>query len=158
MKRGSRLLREAGFRWIGVEAGEYKPKGSDFFLTTKQILLGLGDRSAGLSFETRYLEIQPGGYSTLEKHAHAHAVVVLRGHGRVILDQEICELSPLDCLYVAPGCIHQFHATGDEALGFLCIVDRNRDRPRSPSPRELDRLRSDTRVAALMKTSTDRRP
>jgi hypothetical protein len=25
--------------------------------------------------------------------------------------------------------VHQFRATGDEPLGFLCVVERERDRP-----------------------------
>ena len=39
------------------------------------------------------------------------------------------EIAPFDCVYVSPGVAHQFRATGDEPLGFLCTVDRVRDRP-----------------------------
>ncbi|MBI2536308.1 MAG: cupin domain-containing protein, partial [Gemmatimonadetes bacterium] len=38
-------------------------------------------------------------------------------------------ITPYDCVYVAPGTTHQFRATGTEPLGFLCMVDRVRDRP-----------------------------
>ena len=45
-----------------------------------------------------------------------------------------------DVIYVAPGTFHQFHATGDEPLGFLCIVDRERDRPVLPTDSDLEKL------------------
>jgi mannose-6-phosphate isomerase-like protein (cupin superfamily) len=38
-------------------------------------------------------------------------------------------LVPFDCVFVAPGEPHQFRADDGEPLGFLCMVDRERDRP-----------------------------
>src|SRR2546427_2468983 len=55
------------------------------FRSTRQTLLGEGTGEEPFNFVTRYFEIQPGGYSTLERHQHPHAVVVLRGRGRVTL-------------------------------------------------------------------------
>ena len=81
------------------------------------------------NFAMRMFEVQPGGYSTLELHRHPHAVVVLRGTGQVVLGEETHAIAPHDCVYVAPGAKHQFRATGTEPLGFLCVVDRVRDRP-----------------------------
>src|SRR2546427_4657787 len=99
------------------------------FRSTRQTLLGEGTGEEPFNFVTRYFEIQPGGYSTLERHQHPHAVVVLRGAGRVILGERAYDIAPFDCVYVSPGVYHQFQATSAEPLGFLCTVDRVRDRP-----------------------------
>jgi len=129
MRDRSKVLKAAGFRWQGVEAREYKADGAPYKDVTRQTLLGEGEGEADLNFITRYFEIQPGGYSTLERHQHPHAVVVIRGRGRVALGERTYDLAPFDCVYVAPGAVHQFEASGGEPLGFLCIVDRVRDRP-----------------------------
>ena len=129
MRDRSRVLKAPGFRWQGVEVREYKADGAPYKDVTRQTLLGEGEDEADLNFITRYFEIQPGGYSTLERHQHAHAVVVIRGRGRVTLSERTYDLAPFDCVYVAPGAVHQFAASGEEPLGFLCMVDRVRDRP-----------------------------
>ena len=129
MRDRSKVLKAAGFRWQGVEVREYKAEGAPYRDVMRQTLLGEGEGEADLNFITRYFEIQPGGYSTLERHRHPHAVVVIRGRGRVALGERTYDLAPFDCVYVAPGAVHQFEASGGEPLGFLCIVDRVRDRP-----------------------------
>ena len=101
---------------------------------------GEGEGETALNFITRYFEVQPGGYSTLEHHQHPHSVVILRGRGVVILEDRVEPLALHDCVYVAPGAWHQFHATGEEPLGFLCVVDRQRDRPVLPEEDDLERL------------------
>src|SRR6266704_5039384 len=61
---------------------EYKTADARHKDVTRQALLGDGTGEEPFTFVTRYFEIQPGGYSTLERHQHPHAVVVLRGRGR----------------------------------------------------------------------------
>ncbi len=130
MSQTSRVIRCRDYRWQGVERKAYKAEPAPFKDVTRQTLLGEGPGEEPLRFITRYFEVQPGGYSTLELHEHPHAVVVLRGTGHVVLGERAEPVAPYDCVYVAPGTIHQFRATGSEPLGFLCVVDRVRDRPR----------------------------
>ncbi|MDZ7810340.1 MAG: cupin domain-containing protein [Arhodomonas sp.] len=59
-------------------------------------------------------------------------MVVIRGRGEVILGDRVEPLGLHDVVYIAPHTLHQFQATGEEPLGFLCIVDRERDRPVLP--------------------------
>src|SRR2546427_13086663 len=73
------------------------------FRSTRQTLLGEGTGEEPFNFVTRYFEIQPGGYSTLERHQHPHAVVVIRGRGRVTLGDTSYDIAPFDCVYVSPG-------------------------------------------------------
>lgn len=137
---------EGGFRWAGVELHRYKDEGSAPFRDiTRQTLFNAGDMAG----ELRYFEIAPGGYSTLERHEHVHAVMILRGEGRCLVGAEVRSVAPFDLVSVPPMSWHQFRA-GSEPLGFLCLVDRNRDRPRLPSPEELAELRGDPQIGAFL--------
>ncbi len=125
----SRIVRARGEGWVGVEPKAYKDGDSSFLDVARHTLLGGRDQSDALAFEVRYFEVAPGGYSSLERHAHPHAVVIIRGCGRVRLGDVVEEVVPLDVVYVAPHEVHRFEAAPSERLGFLCIVDRDRDRP-----------------------------
>ena len=81
------------------------------------------------AFQVRYYEMAPGGYSSFERHEHEHCVVVLRGEGKVRLDDEWHELGPNDLVRVKGQQPHQFVNTGAEPFGILCVVDKERDRP-----------------------------
>lgn len=128
MTQHSKVLAVRDYRWP-VALKPYKDGGELFRGVTRQTLLGDGEGEEALSFLTRYFEVGAGGFSTLEHHQHPHAVVVFRGRGTVQLGEERTAIGPGDCVYVAPGEAHQFCADRGEALGFLCIVDRHRDRP-----------------------------
>lgn len=129
----SKVIRGRDFRWQDVPVRAYKAEGESaarFRGVTRQTLLGEGAGEGDLDFLTRYFEVEPGGFSSLELHRHPHSVIVVRGKGRVVLAGVSHELEPLDVVYVGPETVHQFQAAADQPLGFLCIVDRDRDRPR----------------------------
>lgn len=136
------------FRWEGVALAEYKAEAAHFRAVTRQVLFR-GD--AGLPCELRYFEIAPGGHTTLERHAHTHAVVVARGRGRALVGEEIVELRAFDLLQVPPRTWHQLRADDAEPLGFLCLVASERDRPERPDAEELARLRARAELAAFLR-------
>lgn len=142
------VRRGEGFRWEDVPIEPYKETGNDFREVSRQLLFGHGE---GLASDLRYFEVGPGGHTTLERHEHAHAVVVLRGRGRVLVDPEIREIRPFDLVHVPSLTWHQFRTTGDEPLGFLCVADGGRDRPRRPTPIELEELRRRPGVAGFVR-------
>lgn len=135
----AKIVRANHYRW-DVPLKQYKTEGTGFRDITRQTLLGEGEGEERLNFLTRYFEVQPGGYSSLEEHEHPHCVVIIRGEGEVILQDRVESVNLHDCVYISPRTWHQFHATGKDPLGFLCIVDRERDRPRLPDQDDLDRL------------------
>lgn len=136
MSNGSKVIKFACYRWQGIRLNEYKSPGPNFRGVTRQTLMGDGAGEHDVAFVTRYFEVEPDGYSTLEQHRHPHSVVVLRGRGQVILGYDTYDVEPFDCVYVAPGTAHQFRAGAAEPLGFLCTVDRERDRPEPVTRRE----------------------
>lgn len=151
MNNRSKVVRAQGYRWEGVPLREYKAQAVHFEGITRQTLLGEGEGEMALPHLTRYFEIQPGGYSSLERHEHIHTVVIIRGQGEVILEDRVEPVALHDVVYVAPRAFHQFHATGEEPLGFLCIVCRDRDRPELPDSTQLERLRARPRVGRRIK-------
>ena len=88
--------------------------------------------------ELRYFEMAPGGFSTLERHEHMHAVLILRGaralphrrQGRTRRDTNDLVTRAAD----GPGT--SFAQRDDEPLGFLCMVDAERDKPQLPTNSE----------------------
>ena len=118
----------AGHHWDGVPVAAYKEAAAHHCGVTRSVLIGSqGEKTA---FQVRYFEIEPGGFSSLERHQHEHVVVVLRGHGEVHLAQTIHGVSFGDTIYIAPNEIHQLrNPSATEPFGFLCMVDTLRDRP-----------------------------
>ena len=135
MKNKSKVIKANGFEWEGVDRKEYKTGTSNFKDIHRYSLLG--DETEELNFHSRYFEIKSGGYSSLEKHRHPHSVVIIRGSGSLILDNDIYNLSLHDVVFISPKTIHQFHADKGEPLGFLCMVDRYRDKPVIPDDKTI---------------------
>ncbi|MGM0738325.1 MAG: cupin domain-containing protein [Bacteroidota bacterium] len=132
MKNPSKIIRSENLTWPELERREYKETSTGYRNIVRYVLLGEKEEECGLNMQTRYFEISEGGYSSLERHRHPHTVVIVRGKGSMILGERIAALEYTDAVYIAPGTVHQFHADRGEPLGFLCIVDRYRDRPQIP--------------------------
>lgn len=135
----------SSFRWAGVEPQRYK-----FSLGDER---GMGWRGIDRftlasppvvpsNVELRYFELAPGGYSSLEKHAHVHCIIVIRGKGKALVGDGVCDIAPFDLLYVPADTPHRWINEGDEPFGFLCPVDARRDPPQPVSDEEWRRLQS----------------
>jgi quercetin dioxygenase-like cupin family protein len=135
----------AAFRWEGVEPRAYTPGSSDPAVT-RHVLAGPADAA----FEVRYFEVAPGGATSLEKHEHVHVVMALRGRGRALVGRQVLEMAPFDVVQTPPFAPHRWINPGDEPFGFLCTVDRARDRPQPLSEDELAALASDPRTAEFL--------
>lgn len=144
------LLRHTGeYRWADTEILAYKETGTNFKSITRQVLFdGLGD----LPCQLRYFEVQAGGYSSLEKHEHVHLVLILRGRGQVFLGGNIHDIKENDVITVEPQTWHQFQATADVPLGFLCLVNVERDKVQLPTEEDLAVLKQDPAVAAFIRS------
>ena len=120
---------DGAFHWEGVEVRKYKEEGAAPFKdVTRQVLFEGEDLPAQL----RYFEVAPGGWTTLERHEHVHAVMVIRGHGECLVGDKAYTIDEHDLVSVPPMTWHQFRAAPDQPLGFLCLVAAKRDRPQLP--------------------------
>ena len=128
---------DGNFRWEDVDVLKYKQEGSAPFKdVTRQVLFDAADPPAQL----RYFEVAPGGYTTLERHNHVHAVMVIRGHGECLVGDKAYTINTHDLVSVPPMTWHQFRAAPDEPLGFLCLVAADRDRPELPASDEVESI------------------
>ena len=147
LNRTARRKSKADFRWEGVEMRPYKEDERALYKTiTRQVLFSDPDMAG----ELRYFEVAPGGFSTLERHEHMHGVLILRGRGRCLVGNEVKQLETRDLVTVPPMTWHQFRATAEEPLGFLCMVNAQRDKPRLPTPQDVERLKRNPAVAAFL--------
>lgn len=122
------------YRWQQVDVLAYKQDGAvPFKNVTRQVLF----EGSELPAQLRYFEVAAGGYTTLERHEHVHAVMVIRGRGQCLVGDTAYDIELHDLVNVPPMTWHQFHAAPDEPLGFLCLVAASRDRPQLPAEHEI---------------------
>jgi mannose-6-phosphate isomerase-like protein (cupin superfamily) len=138
-----------GYEWDDVPRQPYKEDdAAPFRSISRQVLFS----DPALGSELRYFEMAEGGYSTLERHEHMHAVMILRGRGQCLLGDEVRDVKPFDLVTIPGWCWHQFRANRGEPLGFLCMVNAARDRPQLPDARQVAALAADLAVRAFLRS------
>ncbi|HET9271148.1 MAG TPA: cupin domain-containing protein [Vicinamibacterales bacterium] len=134
--------------WEEVPVLAYKQHGeAPFKDVTRQVLFD----DPALAAQLRYFEVAPGGHTTLERHEHVHAVVIVRGRGRCLIGDAVHDVAERDLVRIASMTWHQFRAAPDEPLGFLCVVNAERDRPQLPDVQALTKLRATPAVADFIR-------
>jgi quercetin dioxygenase-like cupin family protein len=136
------------YRWKNIEVKNYTAAGTLSSGVTKQILFVGSDE---LAAEVRYFEAEPGGYSALERHNHIHFVFIVRGRGRAVIDNKVQKLETFDSIVVPSQTWHQFYADPDTHLGFLCLVNTERDTPQRPTPEQLKKLLSIPSISDIIR-------
>jgi ribulose-bisphosphate carboxylase large chain len=119
------------FAWEGRPASSYKAQGELAFRAVERHEL-IGRNGEKTAFDLRYFQIEPGGYSSLEKHLHTHTIICVRGTGSLKRGEAEQALKLFDVAYVPPLQVHQLRNESSEPFGFFCIVDHERDRPLPP--------------------------
>lgn len=150
-RNNSKVIKCSDYKWASVSKREYKDNTQCYRGVHRYSLLGEEEDEQELNFQTRYFEVQPGGYTSFELHRHPHSVVIIRGSGEVILGDDVHAIGLHDVVYIAPETPHQFHAEEKEALGFICIVDRYRDRPTLPDDEFIEKEISSEEVKKKIK-------
>jgi quercetin dioxygenase-like cupin family protein len=139
---------KGGHRWEGVDVHPYKETGSHFRSITRQTLFPGGH---DLPVELRYFEVLEGGHSTLERHDHAHLVMIIRGSGQVLVGEDIQDVALFDVVQVPPQTWHQFRANRADHLGFACIVAQDRDKPHRPDEQEREELLGNVKIGDFVR-------
>ena len=137
------------YHWKNTPTLVYKEDSSPFKNITRQILV---DGVPDLQCQLRYFEVAPGGYSTLEHHKHVHLVVIIRGEGAVLIGDQVHHVHENDVLVIPSMAWHQLRATLDTTpLGFLCLVNVERDHPILPTEQDLTVLRQNPDIADFIR-------
>lgn len=137
------------YSWSGVQPREYKPTSEDWAEVVRHVIVG--HRGEATKFHVRYFEVAPGGYTSLEKHQHAHVVIGIRGQAKVIAGTDCYQLGFLDTIYIAPTTPHQLVNDAQEPFGFLCLVDAERDRPQPLSEDEREAIKTSPRTRHVVR-------
>jgi quercetin dioxygenase-like cupin family protein len=117
-------IEDGELRWHDVPVRAYGPENSGADSATRQILIGADENSP--NFNVRYFAVQPGGHTSLDRHAHEHGVYILHGRARLRLEDQEYELNTGDVVYIPGNEVHQFFASGQVPFGFLCVVPARR--------------------------------
>ncbi len=111
-------------RWQNVQVRAYGLENSGADKATRQVLIGPEEDSP--NFHMRYFSVQPGGHTSLDEHAHEHGVYILHGQALLRLGSDEYVLNSGDVVYIPGNEVHQFFASSQEPLGFLCVVPARR--------------------------------
>ncbi len=87
--------------------------------TSKQVLIG---PEQGPNFVLRKFTMEPGGGMPLHTNRAEHEQYVLGGRGRVVIGDEVLEVSKDDVVFIPAGVPHAYETLGDEPFEFLCAV------------------------------------
>jgi quercetin dioxygenase-like cupin family protein len=134
-------------RWEGVERHIYKKNPGVFRDVTKTVLF---DNEGDLPVQFRYFQVEKGGFSSLEHHEHMHVVLIFKGRGHALLGDKVVEVSAGDFITIPSWQFHQFRADMGEILGFMCLVNTNRDIPVYPTEEEMNELLSHPPIADFL--------
>ncbi|MBF8270614.1 MAG: Cupin 2 conserved barrel domain protein [Gammaproteobacteria bacterium] len=68
-----------------------------------------------------------------------------------LIDATVRPVKQYDLVSIPGLTWHQFRATRGTPLGFLCMVNAERDKPQLPSAQEMAAMAADPRLAAFFK-------
>jgi len=138
------------YGWDAVSRVAYKHQDEcqTFYRVERQNIISSDD---GVEFDVRYFECGSDGYTTLEKHQHTHIVMIARGHGRVIIGQNVYAAEPFDFFIIPEWHPHQLINAGEEPFGFFCTVNAQRDRFKLLPQEETERLKHNKGIKDVIK-------
>ncbi|MFW5714235.1 MAG: cupin domain-containing protein [Brevefilum sp.] len=108
------------FRWKGVKPEIINTEEVQGII--KHILVGPEDGAP--NFVMRYFQVPPGEQTFFHTHDHEHGMLILHGEAQIQIEEELFDLSPLASVFVSGGDLHRVINTGDEPLGFICVIPR----------------------------------
>ena len=108
------------YRWEGVEPQIINSKDVQGIL--KHVLVGPQDGAP--TFVMRYFQVPPGEQTFFHTHDHEHGMLILHGQAQIQIKDELSDLSPLDAIFVSGGDLHRVINTGEEPLGFICVIPK----------------------------------
>jgi len=85
----------------------------------------IGEEHGAPNFIMRVFTVAPGGHSPRHVHDWEHEVFVLRGEGKVLLDDSFTPIAEGHAVFVPGGVEHQFLNTSEtEEFEFICVIPK----------------------------------
>jgi len=110
------------FSWDGARSRMYKNTEDNQISETWII----GKKEGAENFAFRFYQLTPGSHSKKEQHPYDHGILILQGSGEVQLGDETQAISQGDVIHIPPDALHQLVNTGNQPLGFLCVIPARR--------------------------------
>lgn len=79
------------------------------------------------SFVMRIFTIEKDGYTPHHAHPYEHGIVVLKGNGKVLLDDREYEIGSGSVITIPPNVPHQIVNGSDSELAIVCVVPAGAD-------------------------------
>jgi mannose-6-phosphate isomerase-like protein (cupin superfamily) len=76
--------------------------------------------------------------------------MILRGAADVLVGDEVRAVKTHDLVRIPAMTWHQFRTKGDEPMGFLCMVNVERDKPQLPTQEDLKALQANPVIADFL--------
>jgi quercetin dioxygenase-like cupin family protein len=84
----------------------------------------INEKDGAPTFLMRHFTVEPGGFTPFHNHDWEHEVYILEGQGTVRYENQEEKIGPGDAILIPPNKKHQFRASTDHSLTFLCMVPK----------------------------------
>jgi len=76
------------------------------------------------TFLMRHFTVEACGFTPFHSHDWEHEIYVLEGYGKVRYEDREEKIAPGDAILIPPKTKHQFQASLEKPLKFLCMVPK----------------------------------
>ncbi len=80
-------------------------------------------QAVDLGYSLAWAKVRKGKRTYRHTLKHSEVYHIIKGHGRMHINNEVRQISPTDTVYIPPDAIQYIENTGNTDLVFLCIVD-----------------------------------
>ena len=91
--------------------------------STLRELLHPGKADVKIRYSLAHATVKPGARTKRHRLRTAEVYYLLKGRGRIHIDDEAAEVTVQSAIYIPPHSVQYIENTGDSDLVFLCIVD-----------------------------------
>jgi quercetin dioxygenase-like cupin family protein len=84
----------------------------------------INEKDGAPTFLMRHFTVEANGFTPYHSHDWEHEVYVLEGSGKVRYEDREEEIRPGDAVFIPPNEKHQFQASPEKPLKFLCMVPK----------------------------------
>lgn len=90
---------------------------------TLRELINANSANVSFGYSLAHAWVKPKSKTLPHKLKSSELYYILRGEGKMYIDDKIKEVEKYDAIYIPPNAVQHIENTGNEDLVFLCIVD-----------------------------------